>query len=153
MNKEIINPLYEATQDVFKLMFDLDTEKNGIEIIEDMVQSNDANVVLGVTGDLKGSIIFGFTKEMAIEMVKIMSGMEIEEIDGFASSALGEVANIIGGNTMTILSSNNRICDIVPPQVFVGDYKTLSLSDEKATVLNMKTKIGDFEIIVFLRSK
>ena len=34
---------------------------------------------------------------MTLEMVRIMSGLEMKTIDSFVSSALGEVANIIGG--------------------------------------------------------
>ena len=51
-----------------------------------MINSKDANVSLGVTGDLKGSILFRFTKAMTLEMVKIMAGMEMDEIDVFVSS-------------------------------------------------------------------
>jgi len=51
---------------------------------------------------------------MTLEMVKILSGMEMDKIDNFASSALGEMANIIGGNALTLLSQYNYTCDIVP---------------------------------------
>ncbi|HAQ40121.1 MAG TPA: chemotaxis protein CheX [Clostridiales bacterium] len=153
MKVGVINPLFEAAQDVFKLMFDVDIEKGVMKIVSDMLGSNDANVVLGVTGDLKGSVIFGFPNDMALEMVRIMSGMEIDEIDGFVSSALGEVANIIGGNALTILAENNCICDIVPPQIFVGEYKTASVGDGKALVQTVKTGIGEFEISAFLKDR
>jgi len=42
---------------------------------------------------------------MTLEMVKILSGMEMDKIDNFASSALGEMANIIGGNALTLCHS------------------------------------------------
>lgn len=153
MKASVINPLFEAAQDVFKLMFDLDIEKGTMRIVSGMLGSSDANVVLGVTGDLKGSVIFGFSSDMALEMVRIMSGMEIDEIDGFVSSALGEIANIIGGNALTILAAGGCICDIVPPQIFIGEYKTVSVGDDKVLVQNVKTEIGNFEIATFLKDK
>lgn len=150
MKAEYVNSFYKATQDVFQLMLDMDVERGNLKIVEDMVCSKDANVILGVTGDLKGTILFGFTKEMTLEMVKIMSGMEMGEIDNFVSSALGEVANIIGGNAITNLTNNNYICDIAPPQIIIGKYKSISMANRKALLMPLKTAIGEFDINIFL---
>ncbi|SCG81713.1 CheY-P phosphatase cheX [Proteiniborus sp. DW1] len=153
MKAEYINSFYKATVDVFKLMLDIEPKKGDMKIVEDMICSKDANVLLGVTGDLMGSILFNFPKDMALEMIRIMSGMEMDTIDGFASSALGEVANIIGGNALTNLSQNNCTCDISPPQIFLGNYKSFSLASDKALLLTLKTPIGEFDICIFLKEK
>ncbi len=151
MKAEYVNPFYQATKDVFQRMLDIDATKQKLDVVENMVPSKDANVVLGVTGDLKGTILFSFPKDMVLEMVHIMSGMEMNEIDSFVSSALGEVANIIGGNAVTHLSSSQYVCDIVPPQIFVGEYKSLSMAANKALLLEMETPIGYFDINIFLK--
>ncbi|MGF7185853.1 chemotaxis protein CheX [Desulfitispora alkaliphila] len=151
MKVEYVNPFFKATNEVFNLMLSVETEKGELSVVEDMVSSKEANVVLGVTGDLRGNILFSFPKEMALEMVKIMSGMEMNEIDSFVSSALGEVANIIGGNAITNLSENNYTCDIVPPQIFVGQYKSLSMASGKALLVPLKTDIGQLDLHIFLK--
>jgi len=153
MKAEYINSFYKATLDVFKLMLDIEPKKGDLKVVEDMICSKDVNVLLGVTGDLKGSILFNFPNDMALDMVKIMSGMEMDAIDGFASSALGEVANIIGGNALTNLSENNYVCDIAPPRIFIGNYKSFSLASDKALLLTLVTAIGEFDICVFLKEK
>jgi len=150
MKAEYVNAFYKATQDVFNLMLDLDVEKGELEVIEGMISGKNANVLLGVTGDLKGSILFSFTDDMTLEMVKIMSGMEMKTIDNFVSSALGEVANIIGGNALTNLTTYNYICDIVPPQIIVGEYKSISMANKRALMIPLMTDIGDFNINIFL---
>ncbi|WP_353093222.1 chemotaxis protein CheX [Tissierella praeacuta] len=150
MKAEYINSFYKATQDVFQLMLDTNVERGNLKVVDDMVCSKEANVVLGVTGDLKGTILFGFTKDMTLEMVKIMSGMEMDEIDNFVSSALGEVANIIGGNAITNLTNHNYICDIAPPQIIIGKYKSISMANRKALLMPLKTPIGEFDINIFL---
>ena len=151
MNVEYINSFYSATKSVFGLMLDLEVEMDKPKVIEGMSPSKDANVVLGVTGDVKGNVVFGFPNDMVLEMVKIMSGMEVKEIDGFVSSALGEVANIIGGNAVTELSNSEYICDIVPPQIFVGEYTSISMANKKVICLPLKTKIGELEINISLK--
>jgi len=150
MKAEYVNSFYKATQDVFNLMLDLDVERGNIKVVEGLVSSRNANVVLGVTGDLKGSILFSFTKDMTLEMVRIMSGLEMKTIDNFVSSALGEVANIIGGNALTNLTCYNYICDLVPPQVIIGEYKSLSMANKKALLIPLRTDIGEFDINIFI---
>lgn len=153
MKAEYVNSFYQATQDVLKLMLDMTTQKGDLSVIEGMINGNDANVLLGVTGDIKGTVLFGFSKDMTLEMVRIMAGMEIDEIDSFVSSALGEVANIIGGNALTLLANNNCICDIVPPQIFVGKYQSFSMANEKSLLLPLTTPIGEFNINISLKEK
>lgn len=153
MKAEHINPFYNAIQDVFDMMMDLPVDKKGIKVVEQVNPSNDANIVLGVTGDLKGSIVFSFPKKMTLDMVEIMSGMKQEDLNAFVASALGEVANIIGGNAMTLLTKNNCVCDIVPPQIYIGSYQSMSTASDKGIAISLDTKIGEFELCMILKEK
>lgn len=153
MNVEHINAFYQATKNVLKLMTNVDVRMGQPKAVEGMVSSKEANVMLGVIGDLEGSVLFAFPKDMTLDLVEIMSGMKVEEIGSFVSSALGEVANIIGGNAVTILAESGKICDIVPPQIFIGDYKSISSLGNKSISLPLLTDIGDFEINIFLKDK
>lgn len=150
---EYINPFYRATNDVFSLMLDLDTEKGTLGVVEGMIAGKEANVIIGLTGQLTGSILYSFSKEMTLEMVKIMSGMEMNELDSFVSSALGEVANIISGNAVTYLAEENYTCDIAPPQIVIGKDQVIALATEKALLLPLKTGIGAFEISISIKEK
>lgn len=150
MKTECINSFYKATEDVFHLMFDLNVEKGDFKIVDGLISNRNANVVLGVKGDLKGSILFSFNKDMTLEMVRIMSGLELKAIDSFVSSALGEVANIIGGNALTNLTNYNYICDLEPPQVIIGECSSLPITNEKIMLIPIKTDIGDFDINICL---
>ena len=59
-------------------------------------------------------------------MVKIMSGMEFEEVDAFVTSAISEIANIISGNVATALSDSDIKCDILPPmQLELNENKNM----------------------------
>ncbi|AQS59583.1 chemotaxis protein CheX [Desulforamulus ferrireducens] len=151
MKAEYVNSFYQATNSVFEMMLDVQTERGALRLQEDSLPSKDVGVIIGVTGDFKGSVFFNFPKEMVLEMVRIMSGMEVSEVDSFVSSAVGEVANIIGGNAMTILAGYNYTCDIATPQVLLGDYKSVALTNEKILVLTLITPIGEFEIALFLK--
>jgi len=129
---------------------DVEVKKGELRLAKDLVPSKEANVIIGTTGDLSGSVLYSFPKEMALAMVKIMSGMELKELDSFVLSALGEVANIISGNAMTYLNSGNYRCDISPPHVMLGMTHSLSMATDAALVIPMLSSIGDFEINVSL---
>jgi chemotaxis protein CheX len=151
MKAQYINSFYKAVLDVFKLMLDINPEREELAVVDDMITGNEANVMIGITGDLAGSVLFGFTKDMTLEMVKIMSGMEMKKLDSFVSSALGEVVNIISGNAVTNLSKEGYTCDISPPQVIIGENRSISMATEKALTLPIKTEIGKFEINISVR--
>ncbi len=153
MRVEYINPFYQATVDVFKVMLDLAPTRGTLRAVQELVPVSEANVGIGVTGDLRGSLLYSFPKEMALDMVRVMSGMEMTKLDAFVTSALSEVANIISGNALTYLSQNSLNCDISPPQVFVGANGTLSMATEKAVVLPLITDIGTLELSVSLYGK
>ncbi len=89
---------------------------------------------------------------MALAMVHIMSGMEVQKLDAFVTSALAEVANIISGNAATYFSQDNLTCNIAPPpQVLVGESGTLAMATDKAVVLPpLQTDVGTFEITISL---
>lgn len=152
MKAEYINSFYRATLDIFRTMLDLEPQRGQLSIIEEMVAGKEANVIIGITGDLSGSVMFSFTKKMTLDMVEIMSGMQMDKLDSFVTSALGEVTNIISGTAATYLSMHNIICDIVPPQIIIGLNQSLSMATEKALVLPLKTAIGEFDMIISIIS-
>ena len=107
MKVAYVDPFVRAARDVFKLMMDLETHRGELWACDELIPSKEASVVIGVTGDLLGSILYSFPKEKTLKMVEIMSGMALEELDSFVASALGEVAIIISGNDMNHLYTNN----------------------------------------------
>ena len=146
MKAEFVNPIYQAARDVLKTMMDLDVERGDLKKHDELISGNEANVAIGVTGDLSGSILFSFDKEMTFTMVESMSGMEVDELDKFVTSALGEIANIISGNAATFLQENDYDCDIVPPRVVIGENKSLSMATDKSLVIPLESEMGEFEI-------
>lgn len=153
MRVEYINPFYQATVDVFRVMLSMEPTRGPLRAVQELVPVSEANVGIGVTGDLRGSLLYSFPQTMALDMVRIMSGMEMNKLDTFVISALSEVANIISGNALTYLARNSLTCDISPPQVFVGSKGTLTMSTEKAVVLPLITDIGTLEVSISLHGK
>ena len=72
-------------------------------------------VEIGLLGDLKGSVVFGFSRELALNLVRAMTMMELNEVDELVQSALFELTNISCGNAASALTRRGLRCDITPP--------------------------------------
>ncbi len=151
MSSNYINPFFQATKDVFKMMLDIDIVEVQSENTEGEPEKQ-VLVVIDVTGDLSGSVTYRFPDKMPLEMVKIMSGMEMSSLDAFVTSALKEVANIISGNAMTSLSQNNYKCDITTPQVVVQNNTNCDngLSNHR---IPLQSTIGNLQIDISIKEK
>lgn len=147
MSHDILLPFSEATRQTFKLLLDLDvmldSEKPSVDVIEN---SDNIDIVIEFIGDLSGEILYRFPKNTTLEIVKMMSGMEFNEIDEFVTSAIGEIANIISGNAMTDMSKKEITCDILPPKIVKGNCSTSNNDNMSAFSTTVKTSIGDVEL-------
>lgn len=146
MKAEYLNPLMIATKDVFQSMLQLAIEAGEVSTNEDHVATQGVNVSIGVTGDLRGVIVYSFPEEMALAIVTHMAGMEMKTMDKFVTSAMGELANIISGQAMTHFTEEKYQCDIVPPQIFIGENMTLSMGKEEIHTTRLRSAMGDFSI-------
>lgn len=146
MQASYLNPVMKATNNVFQSMLQLETSHGELEKRTGMVTDSEANILIGITGDIEGSIIYSFPEKMALKMVSEMSGMEIEEIDKFVTSAIGELANIISGQAASDLEQKNYECDIAPPQAVIGKQTKIITNEEEVLVVPMNTDYGEFEL-------
>ena len=67
------------------------------------------------------SVLIGMTEETACAIASKMCMMEVKTIDDFASSAIGELGNMIMGNAAIVFSSNGVGIDITPPTLSHGE--------------------------------
>lgn len=151
MKAEHINPVFKAAHEVFQNMFGVNLNKGKLRIEEDIISNNNVNVSIGVTGDLKGTILFSFPEKMALNIVEEMAGMEIKEFDKFVASAIGELANIISGNAMSNFSEKDYNCDIVPPQITTGVNKTFPTASKNVLVIPLSYNNNIFELYISIR--
>lgn len=115
MTTNLYLPFFEATKNVFQLMLDLSqiSECSSSALVCDDATS----IAIGIIGDLKGEVTYHFPCSTALSMVNIMSGMEMDRVDEFVTSAISEITNIISGNALTLLTARGLTCDILPPQL------------------------------------
>ena len=118
---ELNNVIKETINELFS-MFGIESNvKNEIE--EDKLKSSqEINIILGLTGDVKGSLLLGANKKIVLKIVSaMMGGMEFPEVDDIVISGISEFTNMAGGTAATKLHNQNKSIDISPPTVVKSD--------------------------------
>lgn len=135
-----------STVQVLEAMVGLNPEDVAQAKIYDNLSENDVFIEIGLVGDLKGRVVFGFTKEFSGRLVESMMSFAPEEIDELVCSALAEVSNIASGNGTIAISETGTACDICPPKVIQGGLENFPPHEE----VRIDTKIGKMTIAVYL---
>lgn len=135
-----------STIQVLEAMVGIDPEDVEQAMIYDVNNLDDVYIEIGLTGDLKGKVVFGFTKEFAKQLVEAMVSFAPEEIDELVCSALAEVSNIATGNGTIAIAEGGTACDICPPKVLENGLSGIAPYEK----VQIDTKIGKMTISVYL---
>lgn len=107
----------------------------------------DVFVEIQLVGGIPGRIILGFTRELALNLVRAMTMMDLTEVDELVQSALFELTNIACGNAASALAQQGVPCDIRPPklsaQVSHGGGISGMVADTPAGRLEVVTLLDD----------
>lgn len=126
---EYINPFIQASQQVLKQIASIDFKLGKVYIKEPTYKVDQVVVIIGMTGGIKGQVNFCMSLSTAKNIAsKMMGGYPVNEFDELAKSAIGEMANMIMGNTSTIFSQKGINVEITPPSILIGENMTLSTS-------------------------
>lgn len=119
MTAKLYDLFLEATRNVFHLMLDLSDISDRPS--ENFKSEDELDISVEIVGDLVGEVVYRFPGTTSLNIVNIMSGMEIETVDDFVISAMSEISNIISGNVLTMLVADDLKCDIGTPQLQKSD--------------------------------
>ena len=151
MTDQVFGPFSNAVREVCKQMLDINAEVGAASPVNVSSSGDKVNIMVGFTGDYSGETYYVFPRNTALEIVKSMSGMEIDDIDEFVTSALGEISNIISGNAMTGLSELSIACDILPPKLVEGGEPVYD-GGERVISTGIQTPLGDIDLVVKLHA-
>ena len=117
-----INPFLQSSLNIFESMIQMKLSV-GKPVIDNLEFTNTTFILqVGVTGEMKGQVLLVMSVDRAKDIAsRMMCGMEVPELDEMSRSALGELSNMIMGNTATLFSTQNILIDITPPLSLLGD--------------------------------
>ncbi|HRJ27495.1 MAG TPA: chemotaxis protein CheX [Fimbriimonadaceae bacterium] len=154
MKVEYVNPFIEATTSVMKQLLQLEPERGQLSARPECFTTQQVNIVFGVTGQIVGQVLFGMSIVTADKIASKMLGTTVVTFDQLAASAIGELGNMICGNSISVLADAGYRCDITPPTIVRGTNVRISTLDVPALVIPLKlAEMGAFEVNVSLKER
>lgn len=151
MDERYINSFVEAIYTILPSFGLKELKINSLEVKDNMYANMEVTAVVGLIGSVRGNISYSFTMESARKMVSAMTmGMQVEEIDEDARSALAELSNLITGRGCRIISDNETFTDFTTPTFIIGKDVYYLMSTVKTIAINVETEAGEMQVNVGL---
>ena len=97
MDVRFINAFLEGTLNVTKTMANVSPVPGKPYLKKDGLANGDVSGIIGLTGDVTGSMALSFSEKSILKIVSNMLGEDITEINGDIKDAVGEITNMISG--------------------------------------------------------
>ncbi len=117
IKEEFVNPFLAPAIFVWERELRQPLKLVGAHATDAQHTTEDLTVIIGVTGRLKGNVLYEFSEATARAIAGAMMGSPVDQLDEMALSAIGELANIITGNATIQLAAAGYSCDISPPVI------------------------------------
>nr|WP_247682003.1 chemotaxis protein CheX [Paenibacillus sp. Marseille-P2973] len=104
-----------------KHIFSCPTRVDAPNLFDQTLIQSDVGVLIGIVGDMEGRLVIEGESRIFTKLSENMCGMPLE--GEMLHSFVGEMANMIAGNTSTLLSNRGKHIDITPPTVMVGQLQ------------------------------
>lgn len=150
MDASYITPFMTSIQNVFSTMFQLPVEVGEPKIKQDNKATHDVSGIIGVSGEMVGTIVLSMPKDAAVSIVNLFTGIEMDpECEDFAD-AVGELVNMISGNAKA--EFQRKGVSISCPSVIIGsDHRVSTTSDTACVMIPCNTDCGEVVLEVALR--
>lgn len=146
MRTHIIQAFIGAGRDVLAQEMGEPVEPGKMKMQGGPYKTNDVTVIIGLAGDMEGSVILSMSKDTALAYVSRVMGEATAELDELAQSGVGELANVIAGRAGVTLGEKGDDVVIAPPTIIMGAGSTLSTLGLPRLILPVETPLGVVEI-------
>ncbi len=150
MNSALIMPFVASVQSVFETMLQMRVEVGTPFVNKDNSTRRDVTAIIGMSGDIQGSVALSFQLDGATRTASIFAGTELEAGSPDFVDAIGELANMISGGAKA--KFKDKTVSISCPTVVMGTELALrSNSDSVCIVLPCTCDSGEFQIEVTIK--
>lgn len=151
MDAGLITPFAQSIQNVFSMMLQLPVSVAEPTVKAGGPPSHDVSGIIGMSGDVTGSVVLGLRTETARAIVELFCGERLDPADPDFADALGELVNMICGGAKAMFGETRSV-SISCPSVIVGEGHGVAMpSDIPCVAIPCSTERGEFVIEVAIR--
>ena len=152
LNVDYINPFIEAVSNTFSTMAGLTIVRDRIFLKGEGEEGYGVSGIIGLGGEVSGSVVLNFPEAVAIAAVSKFVGEEFTTITSAVVDGVGELTNIVAGDAKNRLVQKGYKFDIGLPKIVTGrNYITAQQKGIPCIVIAFTSEIGRFSIEVSLK--
>jgi chemotaxis protein CheX len=152
MNKKFTEPFSNAFLNVMPQLGMSDAKLLREEECDRKINTPGVVVIIGITGDVHGNVIFALSEDSAKKIASTMMGMPVEEFDDMAQSAVGELGNMLAASACTDFAGMGIKADISTPTLMYGVFNA-SASFDHVFHIELVADEMPFDIYVAIEQK
>jgi len=117
-------------------------------VMETSVHHESITGLIGLAGTCNGVLAIHMPNKVAIAVTSSFLGMDVAEINVDVEDAIGELANILGGNVKAFLAEKGRDINLSLPSTITGEKYNfhMAIEDDERTVVCFELDSGHFHV-------
>lgn len=144
---DISEKIIESAKEIFSTMVMMEITVNGDNMTESVPMTESISGVIGLAGTHKGVLAIHIPNKVAMAITSSFLGMDVDEVNADVADAVGELANMLGGNVKAILSENGRDIDLSLPSTISGQqYDFQPTNEVERVIIPFRCDAGKFTI-------
>jgi chemotaxis protein CheX len=144
---DLSEKIIESAKEIFSTMVMMDISVSGDHLSKSVPMTESISGVIGLAGTHKGVLAIHIPNRVAMAITGSFLGMEVLAINEDVEDAIGELANMLGGNVKAILSENGRDISLSLPTTICGrQYDFQPTKDAERIIIPFRCEAGEFAI-------
>lgn len=144
---ELSEKIIESAKEIFSTMVMMEIAVNGEPTTKSVALHESISGVIGLAGTHKGVLAIHIPNKVAMAITSAFLGMDVDGINEDVEDAVGELANMLGGNVKSILSENGRDINLSLPSTITGqDYDFQPTKEAERIIIPFRCDAGEFAI-------
>jgi len=142
MRMELIQPFINAADAVFSESLGGPTNIVDLNMDENAYRRKGVAALIAIKGDIEGRVILDLSPEVATKIASILAGSEVTTSDQVVRETVCELANMVIGNSVTLLNDQGFRFKVFPPEIHMNEEGLAGSADTEAMVIGVETQCG-----------
>jgi chemotaxis protein CheX len=140
---ELIQPFISAADAVFAESLQAPTNIVDLSMDEDAYRRKGVAALISIKGDIEGRVILDLSQEVAMKVASQLAGSEVEASEQVVKETVCEMANMVIGNSVTLLNDQGFHFKVFPPEIHMDETGLAGSADTEALVICIETPCGE----------
>ena len=143
MRMELIQPFINAADAVFAESLQAPIKIMDLSMDENAYRRKGVAALIAIKGDIEGRVILDLSPEVALKVASQLAGVEVEASEQVVKETVCEMANMVIGNSVTLLNDQGFRFKVFPPEIHMDEEGLAGSVDTEALVIRIDTPCGE----------